>query len=70
MSRPDQIDIDDSLAHTADDATFVRDWNHYRLRWLTAHNWLHKLAHQGGDPREAFNAYLSDLKTADPRQKI
>jgi hypothetical protein len=37
----------------------------YRTRWLMAHNHLHRLVHEGGDPQVIFEDYLRALGTSE-----
>ena len=37
----------------------------YRTQWLMAHNALHGLVHQGGEPQASFDGYLRELATAE-----
>jgi hypothetical protein len=37
----------------------------YRTRWLMAHNALHGLTHEGGNPQAVFDDYLRELQTAE-----
>ena len=37
----------------------------YRTRWLMAHNHLHKIVHEGGDPQAIYEDYLRELSSAE-----
>jgi hypothetical protein len=37
----------------------------YRTQWLMAHNALHTLVHDGGDPQAIFDDYLRNLQNAE-----